>query len=360
MKRSRPSRLLAILCGLFCLLILVGCDCAEDDSTTAFGPDCGDSVMLDTAADGGELGEDETPVLGSGNLIFSDVGDGSVRVLENFSSAEGETATDLPLSGSNTGLLRPQNLSIHPTTQGLIVPDEGESAIYFFDNTEELTGNVFPSRILQGPATELSAPVHAVVDSATDELYVLDRSTNQILVYLDASTLDGELQPDRIIGGPTTTIQNASALLLIPSSNRLVVINPSEILTFDNLDTLSGDPAPVGRVNGAATTFQNLVYGRLTSEGTLILADQGTNSILFFENFEFEQSDVAPTRTLNGQNTGIQSPTQFALSGGELYLGNGFEILVFNDLDTLEGNPFPTRRIQPTNPPATTIRGLTL
>jgi DNA-binding beta-propeller fold protein YncE len=281
-------------------------------------------------------------------------------VLEDFSSAEGPTATNVPLTGSNTGFLRPQSLSVDPSTQALIVPDEGESAIYFFDDTSDLTGNKFPSRILQGPATQFSAPVHAVVDSATNELYVLDRGTNRILVFQDASTIEGDLAPNRIIGGATSAFQNASTLLLIPSSNRLTVISPSEIFTFENMDTLTGDPAPIGRVTGPATTFQNLSYGRLTSEGTLILTDQGTNSILFFENFQFDRNDVAPTRTVSGPNTGIQSPTQFALSGAEIYLANGLNILVFNDLDTLEGNPFPTRRIEPTNPAATTVRGLVL
>ena len=43
-----------------------------------------------------------------------------------------------------------------------------------------------------------------------------------------------------------------------------------------------------------------------------------------------------------------------------MYLANGTDILVFNDLGSLEGNPFPIRRIQPTNPAATTVRGLAI
>ena len=346
------------ICCLFLLLVFSGCDCSED-ANSAFGPECDDQVVFG-ATDEAELGEDETAVIGSGNLIVSDVGSASIRVIEDFTTAEGEIASLLPLSGNNTRLTRPQSISVHPTTQGLIVPDEGDAAILFFGDSSDLSGNQFPSRVLRGSATELLAPVHAVVDSATDELYVLDRGSNRILVFPNASTIDGELVPDRIIGGTTAAFQNPAALMLIPASNRLVVISPSEIFTFDNMDTLSGDPAPVGRVSGANTTFQNLIYGRLTSEGTLILADQGSSSILFFENFQFDQNNAAPTRTLSGNNTGIQRAGQFVLSGGEMYLANGTDILVFNDLGSLEGNPFPIRRIQPTNPAATTVRGLAI
>ena len=353
------SRLIISLCCLFFLFVLSGCDCSEDGNS-AFGPECSDEIVVGGATESGELGEEETATIGSGNLIFSDVGSAAIRVLESFATAEGETATLLPLSGSNTRLTRPQNISIHPTTQGLIVPDEGQSAIYFFDDSSDLSGNKFPSRTLQGTATEMIAPVHAVVDSATDELYVLDRGANRILVFLDASTIDGELVPDRIIGGTNAAFQNPAALLLIPSTNRLVVISPSEIFTFENMDTLSGDPTPIGRVSGSATTFQNLIYGRLTSEGTFILADSGSSSILFFENFQFDQNNQAPTRTLSGSNTGIQRAGQFVLSSGELYLANGTNILVFDDLGSIQGNPFPVRRIEPTNPAATTVRGLAI
>lgn len=337
------------------MLVLAGCDCSEGDTTTAFGPECCCDED-ETAADGdGEGGS------GSGTLIFSDIAANSIRRFENISELDTPVVTPPPLTGSLTRMTRPGFLSIHPTKNEMIVCDEAGIAILFFADPLSLTGDVPPTRVMTGANTELVAPVQAFVDSETDELYVLDRGGNQILVYSAAATVQSDVAPLRRIRGPATGINNPSAFVVRPSIDQLTVINPTEILTFTNFRTVNGDAAPAGRVSGEATTFQNLVYGDFDSSNSLVLVDRGTRSLLYFQDFKFEQNNQAPTRTIRGNNTAITDPGQFLLTGGgNLYLANGANVLFFEKVRELTGDPFPNRKFSALDPPSQGIRGLLL
>lgn len=336
---------------LLCLsLAFVGCDCSEGDTGGAFGPDC-------HGVDEGTTGGDGSG--GSGVLVFSDQAANSIRRFEGISSLDTAVATDLPLAGGTTRFTRPGYLAIHPTSNELITCDVGSQAVIFHTDPLSVEGDVPPSRILVGPATELVAPEQAFIDTETDELYVLDRGASAILVYASASSLDGEVAPTRRIAGPASGIDNPTCFIVNSSTARMTVITPSEILTFEDFRSINGDSAPAGRVSGAATTFQNLTYGLFDSANGLVLVDQGTNSILYFQDFAFDQNNQAPTRTVSGGNTGITSPAQFVLTSGDnMYLANGANVLYFENVRELEGNPFPDRRFSATNPASQGIRGL--
>ncbi len=342
--------LLSILLLLLCLT-LVGCECTEGESGGAFGPDCCCS----------EDGGDGDGSNGTGALIFSDQAAPNIRRLKGISSLNTSVATDLPLAGGSTRLTRPSFLTIHPTNNELIVCDPGSQAIIFYADPLSIEGNVPPTRILVGPATEMVAPDQVYVDSETDELYVLDRGANFVLVYSAASSIEGAVAPVRRIGGPTSGISNPASFIVNPSAARMTVITPTEVLTFRDYRTVNGDMAPAGRVAGPATTFQNLTYGLFDSANGLVLVDQGTNSILYFQDFVFDQNNQAPTRIIKGGNTGISSPAQFVLTSGDnMYLANGSNILFFENVKELEGNPFPNRKFSALDPVSQGIRGLLL
>jgi DNA-binding beta-propeller fold protein YncE len=336
--------ILLVLFGIF----FSGCDCEEGEPHGAFGPRCSDEFVDDSGTGGS----------GTGTLLVSDLADFSIRRFTGVTGLDGETVTDPPVTGSLTRLTRPKYLFIHPVTNELIVPDEGTSAILFFSDPAEIEGNAPPSRLLFGVGTELLGPVQVYVDSSTDELYVLDRATSQILVYSDASTIDGEVAPNRRIVGGLTGLSGPSAFFFQPATEQLSVLNPTEILTFEAYRSANGGPAPSGRVRGANTTFSNLAYGELTGSGTLILADSGTNQILSFDSWVFDRTDEAPTRILGGNNTGLSEPRQFALLDDTLYIADEGRVLVFDEISTSQGNPFPSRRFSGLNPNSQTLQGL--
>ncbi len=351
--RGRTRRLNALLALVLCLL-LVGCDCAEEDTTSAFGPDCGTSTG--DAADPDSPGDSGS---GSGTLMFSDVGANALRRFKNISTLDSTSVTEPAVTGNLTRMTRPQYLALDPTSSDLVVCDEGSIAVLFFAEPLKITGNAPPARILTGPATELVAPVQAYVDSDADELYVLDRGANRILVYPSASTINGEVAPIRRIEGPSTLILNPAAFIVRPSIDQLTVINPTQVLTFTDFRSINGDRSPSGRVSGQATGFLNLTYGLYDSANGLLLGDRGSKSLLYFSDFDIDRNNQAPTRVINGGNTRINEPGQFVLTGsGNLYLANGADVLVFDGVSELQGNPFPNRRFSATDPVNQTIRGL--
>ena len=338
------SNLISIL---LLTLFLVGCDCADGDATGAFGPRCDDSITDGTS--GGT---------GTGTLVISDRGNSSVRRFSGVSTLESSVATDLPLSGALTQLSRPGYLTVHPNSGDLIIPDEGTNAILFFSEPLTLEGNTPPNRILTGGATEMVAPVQVYVDPDTDELYVLDKGGAQVLIYENASTIEGAVAPTRRLTGNGTGIASPNAFCFKLDTEQLSILNPTEIVTFDGFKAINGAPPPTGRVSGAATTFANLSFGIYTSSGDLILTDAGSDSILTFESFVTDQTNEVPTRIVRGSNTGLTEPKQFAFSGSTIYVADGTRIAVFDELSTLEGDPFPDRFFSGTSPATTSITGL--
>lgn len=334
-----------LLLTLAILWFASGCDCAPGDTQSGFGPDCKDATTT-------------TDTSGSGTLLVSDLANSSIRKFTSVSTLNSASQSTAPLTGGLTKLTRPNYLYIHPSTGELVVPDEGTNAILFFESPTELTGNVAPKRVLTGVATELSGPAQVYVDSSTDELYVLNKGNSNILVFSNSSTVDGAVAPTRRIGGGNSGIANPNSFIFRSSADQLVVIDPDTLLTFDSVRTANGDPSPVGRVTGTATTFSNLVYGELTDNGTLILADAGTDQIISFDGWQFDQTNVAPTRKINGNNTSISDPRQFARVGDTLYLCDTGNILVFEDISTLQGDNFPTRKFSGVSPNTQTLQGL--
>ena len=349
--RSSLKILLFTLLSVFCLL---GCDCSEGDTTGAFGPRCGDDV----AANGADGTGNESD--GTGVLLVSDVADSSIRRFNGVSTLQGAVQLGLSLSGGLTRLTRPQYLSIDPLNNELIVADEGTSAILFFNDVDALRGNLPPTRVLTGPATELVGPVQTYVDTEADELYVLDKALARVLVFPRASTIQGDVVPIRRLGGPTSGISFPSSFIFRTNTEQLSILNPTGIVTFESFRSVNGDPAPSGRFGGAATTFSNLTYGLITDNGTLIVVDSGTDRILSFENFQFGIFNEAPTRIVEGGNSRITEPRQFVLQGDTMYLANAGEVLVFSEISQLVGNPFPTRRFSGLNPNTQTLTGMVL
>lgn len=329
---------------------LWGCGCSEGDTTSAFGPDCGEVIP-------GASGTAD----GSGMLIFSDQAAKSIRRFNGVSTLNSSVVTDLPLSGASTRLTRPGFLYEDPASKQLVVCDPGSSAVLFFDNPQTVVGNVAPARVLSGGNTRLIAPTQAYIWGSKNELWVLDKGANSILIYADSANIDADVAPIRKIGGASSGIQNPVAFIVQPEQGRLTVINPSEVLTFNNIESLNGDPAPMGRVSGAATTFSNLGYGLFDASNGLILVDGSTKSILYFENFNPEDNNVAPTRTVSGGNTGIAGPGQFVVTAdGAMYLANGQNVLYFKTVSSLSGDVYPDRKFSALDPLSQSIRGLLL
>jgi len=93
---------------------------------------------------------------GSGRLIVSNTSTASITVY-NAASATGNVAPSASISGSNTGLVTPNQIAFDPTGSGtLYVADPGAGKIAIFGSFSTATGNIAPTRTISGASTTLS------------------------------------------------------------------------------------------------------------------------------------------------------------------------------------------------------------
>ena len=95
---------------------------------------------------------------------------------------------------------------------------------------------------------------NVLVDAANDRLYVLSRARKEIYVWDNASTVGvSDSTPTR-----TFTAGEAPVDIAVDSANRgYIVDRANAILSFDDVHTLTGSPAPNRTVSGAATQLSS-------------------------------------------------------------------------------------------------------
>jgi hypothetical protein len=194
---------------------------------------------------------------------------------------------------------------------------DGQSVLVF-DNASGVDGDIPPTRTLTGPLTKLVAPLGITVDVTRDRLYV--------------STIDTNIPPNK------------------------------HILIFADASTIDGDTAPVGDISGAKTTLNNtagLFVNVLTD--LLYVANTGNNSLLLLANVSVADGDVPPTATVSSVGSQLNQPLDVYLdmAADRLYVVNSNingTVLVFNDASMLFNLSSPDRVI--TLPLTTIARGV--
>jgi hypothetical protein len=127
-----------------------------------------------------------------------------VAVFDGVSSKDGDVAPDRDITGASTGFEYNWGLALDVSRNILYAADQDTGAVTAFDGASSLDGDVAPSRTIAGPTTTMDGLSNLFVDSAHDVIYVTDAYGSQILVFEDASTLDGDVAPTRAIVGAST------------------------------------------------------------------------------------------------------------------------------------------------------------
>jgi len=122
-----------------------------------------------------------------------------------------------------------------------------------YDDASSIDGEVAPDRTItiNAPAQYLWGMTY---DPSRDQLYVGDQKTGVgVYVIGNASTADGLVAPTRSIGGPNNQIQGASQVDYDVVNDRLVVIDAdgNAVNVYDRASTLTGDVAPSRVISGA-------------------------------------------------------------------------------------------------------------
>ncbi len=189
------------------------------------------------------------------NLLYVS-GDQGILVFDNVDTLDGDVAPLHTISGASTtisggGELR---MALDEANDRLYVTDPNRvpDGVLVFDNVSTLDGDVAPSRVIAGASTNLSYPWGIAIDVGRDLLYIGDQVTNGVYVFANASTADGDIAPTHAITGPTSTIAGVSDTFVDEATDTLYITDADSdrVLVWDNASTVDGDIAPSRAVSG--------------------------------------------------------------------------------------------------------------
>ena len=334
MQFQRHSYFILLKIIMLLLAFAVGCEVSSGDNIVSSGGNNG----------GGSIAGAQLYVSTPSSIL-------------HFSNAEtinGNVAPIHTLTGPSTQLASPRHLFIDTPNDRLYVANQGGSSVLVFDTISILNGDVSPTRIISGNATELIAPIDVALDAAKDLLYVADGTL--IHVFAGASTISGNAPPVRdiqlsvaiggvflsatndqlyvtepginavtrldgaslqngtsvasgILTGPDTGLFQPRGLTLTPL-NQLIVSNsatPASITLYSNASTVTGDVFPAGDITGSDTLLQSpgQIALNANNSGELFIIDSLKAGVLIFTNIANNNGNVPPARTISGPDTGI-------------------------------------------------------
>ena len=111
---------------------------------------------------------------GAGRLIVSNVGNGTtipatITIYANAATVDANAAPVAEITGSNTGLVTPDQIVVDRTGTGTLYnADPGAARIAVFGGLNTANGNIAPTRSINGPSTGMtvaSQPVGVAVDN---------------------------------------------------------------------------------------------------------------------------------------------------------------------------------------------------
>lgn len=301
--------------------------------------------------------------------------DGAVLRFSGATAVNGNAAPDGYISGATSTLLCPYYAFLDTSANRLYVADPCSSAVNIFDNVSSLNGDVAPNRRITGNLTNFAtagatAMMAVAVDTTRDILYVSTSNqaltVAQVVVFDNASTIDGNVAPDRIITTPATagSMLSYNHGILVDSQNDKIYVASSadsSVLVFDSASTLTGSNAPDQAVSGSNTGLSGAfpVGVKLDGNGNLLVScrtpaatpnDGGVIIYSFLNMLVPGNLNISPGRVpITGSNTTFAGPYMLDYNPAvpELYVANAYgeSVLVFSDFDASVGDMAPSRSL---------------
>ncbi len=137
-----------------------------------------------------------------------------------------------------------------------------------------------------------------------------------------------------------------------PATGQLYVLTSNAILRFSQATAATGNIAPTATVSGSTVSLSSPEGMFLdTTNDRLFVANKGAHSILVFDRISTLNGDIAPNRTIIGNNTGLSAPLSVVLDNNDnLYVADGTHVLVFGSASVANGNTQPTRNFDMLTP----------
>lgn len=249
-------------------------------------------------------------------LYVSNFSGNSIVVFNAVSTANGNIAPTREITGSNTGLNNPGSIFLDVTNNRLYVSNFSSTArnILVFDNASTINGNVSPSRIISGFALYAYSQLSGIsVDTTKDLLYVVDFNGNAIYVIGNASTATGSLAASRIIQGNQTAISGAHGVMVDSASDQIIVSNYSagSILVFDNASSASGNVIPTRTITTTEATFNPVSTVLDTTNNKLYVLNSTVSRLEVINSASTANGTVTPAAIAD--LSGVYAPMGFVV-----------------------------------------------
>lgn len=221
-------------------------------------------------------------------------------------------------------------------------------AIHAFASTA--AGNVAPDRLISGASTTLSSPFGIDHDSRTDSVFATTFAS--VVIYDGASQKTGNIAPSRLVTGASTGFNVANSIAVDEGRDLLYVGGGHGVSVFANARTVTGDVAPARVIAGGATQFSGLerrIHLDAAHDRLYVAVPSGPR-VLVFDAVSTKNGDVAPDRVISGASTTFLFPWGLAVDAQRdlVYVGDQGDnsVMVFANASTATGDVAPSRKIQ--------------
>jgi hypothetical protein len=311
-------------------------------------------VVLFVGACAAQAPGDPVAPAADGRLYVVNFDTASLSSFAPLDTVDGNVTPTTRIVGPSTRLpnFSPTGLHLDVANNRAYVTAINSARVVVFDNVSQATGDVGPTREISGADTQLNSPSDVSLDASRNLLYVAERSVGAIRVYGTATTINGNVAPVRVITGASTLLDTSEKNIFIDSANNRLYVSQlsNSLLVWDNASTVDGNVAPNRNITGAATTL-NYSWGGWVDVGRneWFVVNYLGNSITVFANASTATGNVAPTRTISGAATLLSNPAGvlYDSANDRLYVANwgSSAILVWNNASTANGNVAPDRVI---------------
>jgi DNA-binding beta-propeller fold protein YncE len=122
-------------------------------------------------------------------------------------------------------------------------------------------GDTPPLRVIQGSKTGLNWPTHISIDIQSQELYVANPVTHEVLVF--RANASGNIAPIRILKGPHTNLSYPQGVFVDTKNDELVVANFGNHSSTIYRRTASGDTPPIRMIRSAPPNAPAPMFGNI-------------------------------------------------------------------------------------------------
>jgi DNA-binding beta-propeller fold protein YncE len=305
---------------------------AVDSSGKIYVADYGSkSAIVYSAGSNGNVAPIAT-ITGSNTGLGNPVGiavdsSGKIYVANYFDSvvvysagSNGNVAPIATISGSNTGLDHPQGIAVDSGGKIYVTDYSAGITDSVFVYSAGSNGNVAPIASISGSNTGLHKPQGIAVDSngkiyVADVFVVKNSASGSVFVYPAGS--NGDVFPSAAISGSNTGLFQPRGIALDPSGN-IYAVDTRSVVVYPAGS--NGNAAPSAVISTVMTTGLLGPAGiAVDSSGKIYVTDDGSfaayaNGVSVYP--AGSNGNAAPIATISGSNTGLISPQAIAVDSG--------------------------------------------